>query len=117
MGIVLGIPIFLFCIFGPAFFVLRSKKGTPKQRNVWAAFTVIGAFAFAGIIGLAAMMIGKSFGLSAVEQRFGWLGDVSIVGTVGFFALPWILYAVFRRKHGSQDHGSSHQSEQARDGS
>ena len=103
MGIVLAIPVFVFCIFGAAFFVLRSKRGTPRQRYFWAAFTVIGAFAFAGIVGLVVTMIGTSLDLSAVEQKFGWLGDVSLAGTFGFFAMPWIIYAVFKLKYGSQD--------------
>lgn len=101
MGIILAYPIFAFLVFGPAFFLLRSKKGTPNRRIVWAAATVIGSFLFAGVVGLALHIIGNSLGLSVVEQKFGRLGDISAVGTLGFFAMPWIIYSVFKTKYKS----------------
>jgi cytochrome bd-type quinol oxidase subunit 2 len=98
MGIVLGIPLFAFLIFGPAFFILRSKRGNSKQRAKWAALTVLVAFAFALVVGLVVYLVGRALELDLMQQKFGWLGNVSLVGTVGFFAIPWVVYAAFKRK-------------------
>lgn len=107
MGVVLGIPIFGFLIFGPAFFVLRSNKGTTKQRVLWAVATVATAFALACVVGLFVHIVGISLGLSALERKFGWLENVSILGTVGFFVTPWIVYTLFKAKFHEQRGGDA----------
>ena len=98
MGVILGIPLFAFLVFGPAFLILRSKRGTSSQRTKWAALTVVVAFAFALIVGLVVYLVGWALDLDPMQQKFGWLGNVSLVGTLGFFAIPWVVYGAFKRK-------------------
>ena len=101
MGIVLGIPLFAFLVFGPAFLVLRSKRGTRTERTRWAVLTVVSAFAFALLVGLIVFAVGGALGLGPMDRKFGWLAYVSFAGTVGFFAIPWVVDAMFKRKASS----------------
>jgi uncharacterized membrane protein len=100
MGVVLGIPLFAFLIFGPAFFILRSKRGNSTQRAKWAALAVLVPFAFALVVGLGVYLTGRVLEIDPMQQKFGWLGNVSLVGTLGFFAIPWVVYAVFKQRTG-----------------
>lgn len=79
----------------PAYFILRSNRGTRQQRIRWAAFSVGWSIAFLVLVGAPVNLMVR---YEKQTAAFGASELLLIAGIVGTIAIPWVIYRKFRRR-------------------
>ncbi len=104
MGVLLIYPILIVCLLVPPFLILRSEKLSGWNKARWVIGCLLSAPAplLTVVLGIAfaVHVLGYQRDLKAV--MFGPEAMAMAFANIAALALPWIVYAVFRKRYGQR---------------